>query len=82
MSTDISCNATTRQNYLRRFPWGRWNNTNTNLKLFPKTICKDPSGNKLVVTQTRNLFSNTAARMSQKQIYAYLVRNGVGPWTR
>ncbi len=80
MATDISCNW---QIYQRRFPYGRWNNTNTNLKLYKKTICRDPSGNKPpIVKQTRNLFVNTAARMSQKQMFAYLVRNGIGPYTR
>lgn len=81
MSTDISCNENARQHYQRRFPWGRWNNTNTNLKLFPKTICEDQNGKK-IVKQTRNLFSNTSVNMSQKQIFAYLVRNGIGPRTR
>ena len=78
MATDISCNW---QIYQRRFPYGRWNNTNSNLKLYKKTICKDVRGNR-IVKQTGNLFLNTANRMSQKQVYAYLIRNGIGPYTR
>jgi len=74
MATDISCNW---QIYQRRFPYGRWNNTNSNLKLYKKTICHDVRGNR-IVKQTGNLFLNTAHRMSQKQVYAYLIRNGIG----
>ena len=75
---DISCNYSI---YQQRFPYGRWNNTNTNLKLFPMTICHDVTG-KIVRKQTKNLYINTAWRMSQKQVYAFIIRNGIGPYTR
>ena len=80
-SLDISCNATDQQLYKRRFPYGRWNNTNTNLKLFPMTICRGVDG-QMIRKQTKTLFKNTAMRRSQKQTYAYLIRNGIGPYTR
>lgn len=67
--------------YQKKSPYGRWNNTNTNHKLFPMTICHGPGG-KIVRKQTKNLYINTAARMSQKQTYSFLIRNGIGPYTR
>ena len=45
------------------------------------TICRDICGN-IVRKQTKNLFKNTAMRMSQKQAYSFLMRNGIGPYTR
>lgn len=79
MATDISCNYAI---YQQRFPYGRWNNTNTNHKLFPMTICYDPTTNKTIRKQTKNLFQNTAWRMSQNQVFSFLIRNGIGPYTR
>ena len=76
-SRDISCSVIDQRLYKKRFPYGRWNNTNSNLKLFPMTIC----GN-IARKQTNNVFKNTAMRMSQKQMYSFLVRNGIGPYTR
>ena len=67
--------------YQKKSPYGRWNNTNTNHKLFPMTICQGPGG-KIIRKQTKNLYINTAARMSKKQTYAFLIRNGIGPYTR
>jgi len=74
-----------------RFPHnqrGRWNNTLTNTKLYPIiSECKaDPSCVGCVsvnpapnavrsVVQAGNLFRNTAARMSQRQIISMLTRN-------
>ena len=78
---DISCNAANYTNYQQKFPYGRWNNTNTNYKLFPMTICHGPGG-KIIRKQTKNIFINTASRMSQKQVYSFLIRNGIGPYTR
>ena len=78
---DISCSAHSWSLYEKIFPYGRWNNTNSNYKLFPITECKDVTG-KIIRTQTKNLFKNTARRMSQKQVYSFLVRNGIGPYTR
>jgi len=80
-SRDISCNIVYKQLYKKQFPYGRWNNTNSNLKLFPMTVCHDVCGN-IVRKQTKNIFQNTAMRMSQKQVYSYLIRNGIGPYTR
>ena len=80
-SRDISCSVIDQRLYKKRFPYGRWNNTNSNLKLFPMTICRDICGN-IVRKQTKNLFKNTAMRMSQKQAYSFLMRNGIGPYTR
>ena len=80
-SRDISCSVIDKRLYKNRFPYGRWNNTNSNLKLFPMTICYDVRGN-VVRKQTKNVFKNTAMRMSQKQVYSYLIRNGIGPYTR
>lgn len=80
-SRDISCSVIDQQLYKKRFPYGRWNNTSSNLKLFPMTICYDICGN-IVRKQTKNLFQNTAMRMSQKQAYSFLMRNGIGPYTR
>jgi hypothetical protein len=80
-SRDISCNIVYQQLYKKQFPYGRWNNTNSNLKLFPMTIFHDVCGN-IVRKQTKNIFQNTAMRMSQKQVYSYLMRNGIGPYTR
>jgi len=74
-------NILTDKNYKQRFPYGRWNNTNTNLKLFPMTICHGTNG-RIIKKQTKNVFKNTAMRMSQKQVYSYLIRNGIGPYTR
>jgi hypothetical protein len=81
VSLDISCNVTDKRLYKKKFPYGRWNNTNTNLKLFPMTICHGTNG-RIIKKQTKNLFKNTAMRMSQKQVYSYLIRNGIGPYTR
>ena len=67
--------------YQKKSPYGRWNNTNTNHKLFPMTICNGPGG-KIIRKQTKNLYINTAARMSKKQTYSFLIRNGIGPYTR
>ncbi len=78
---DISCSVIDQRLYKQRFPYGRWNNTNSNLKLFPMTICHDICGN-IIRKQTKNLFQNTAMRMSQKQAYSFLMRNGIGPYTR
>ena len=80
-SLDISCNASSQRYYKAIYPYGRWNNTNTNHKLFPMTICHGRHG-RIIRTQTKNLFQNTAMRMSQKQVYSYLIRNGIGPYTR
>ena len=41
--------------YQKKSPYGRWNNTNTNHKLFPMTICHGPGG-KIIRTQTKNLY--------------------------
>ena len=81
-SRDISCSVIDQRLYKKRFPYGRWNNTNSNLKLFPMTICRDICGNIVRRKQTKNLFKNTAMRMSQKQAYSFLMRNGIGPYTR
>ena len=67
--------------YQKRFPYGRWNNTGSNQKLFKMTFCTGPSG-KVITNRTRNLFKNTANRQSSKQIYSYLIKNGIGPNTR
>lgn len=68
-------------NYKKRFPDGRWNNTSSNQKLFKMTFCTGPSG-KVITNRTRNLFKNTAYRRSSKQVYSYLIKNGIGPNTR
>ena len=81
VSLDISCSVTDQRLYKQRFPYGRWNNTNTNMKLFPMTICHGING-QIIKKQTKNVFKNTARRMSQKQVYSYLIRNGIGPYTR
>ena len=78
---DISCSRIDQRLYKKKFPYGRWNNTNSNLKLFPMTIHRGTRGN-VVRKQTKNLFQNTAMRMSQKQAYSFLMRNGIGPYTR
>jgi len=80
-TNDISCNNANNAHYQQKFPYGRWNNTNTNHKLFPMTICHGPGG-KIIRKQTKNLYINTAARMSKKQTYSFLIRNGIGPYTR
>jgi len=67
---------------------GRWNNTNTNTKMYPIIYeCKtdpfcdgcdlvNPAPNRVRTTvRSGNLFSNTAARMSQRKMYSFLVRN-------
>ena len=59
----------------RRFPFGRWNNTSTNFKLFPViTQCTDISGN-VTRKQATNLFRNTTYQMSKKELYRYLTTN-------
>ena len=68
-------------NYKKRFPYGRWNNTSSNQKLFKMTFCTGPSG-KVITNRTRNLFKNTANRQSSKQVFSYLIKNGIGPNTR
>ena len=78
MSTDISCNY---QIYQQIFPYGRWNNTNSNLKLFPMTICHGPTG-KVIRKQTKNIFKNASPNISQKQQLSFLIRNGIGPYSR
>jgi hypothetical protein len=64
----------------QRFKYGRWNNTSTNLKLFPslKTskVCIDTSGN--YVTEqlgNKNIYTNTSNRMSKNKLYSYLSNN-------
>ena len=78
MSSDNSCDF---KHYKKIFPYGRWNNSTTNYKLYRRTLCISPSGN-IIVKQTKNLFKNTALQMSQKQLYSFLIRNGLGPNTR
>ena len=73
---DISCNQQSWALYSKKAPYGRWNNTNSNYKLFPLTLCRDICGN-TVRHQTRNLFKNTAMRWSQRQVYSYLMRNRI-----
>ena len=68
-----NCDTTS---YQKIFPYGRWNNTNSNYKLFPITYCRDSNGT-IIQNQTRNLFKNTAMRWSQRQVYSYLMRNRI-----
>ena len=71
MSTnqDISCNS---------FPYGRWNNTSTNLKLYRPmyNACYYTNPNFVKPHLTNNnLFSNTSYQMSKKELYSYLSKN-------
>lgn len=71
MSTnqDVSCNP---------FPYGRWNNTSTNLKLFRPmyNACYYTNPNFVKPRLTsNNLFSNTSYQMSKKELYSYLSKN-------
>ena len=58
------------QNFQREFPYGRWNNRSTNLKLFPIiSVC----GNN--IKKSGNIYRNTAKQMPQRELYAYLSKN-------
>lgn len=73
MSEFTLCNT---KNWQRKFPYGRWNNTNTNLKLFPMTICNGANG-QVIKKQTKNLYRNTSWQIPQSKMFSFLVRNQV-----
>ena len=50
-----------------RFKYGRWNNTSTNLKLFPSFTDSPMSNN--------NIFSNTSYQMKKNELFKYLSTN-------
>ena len=61
-----------------RFPYGKWNNTSTNLKLYAPLhkACyyTDPLFVKPQMVNN-NIFTNTSYQMSKKELYKYLAKN-------
>ena len=58
-----------------RFPYGKWNNTSTNLKLYAPLVNACYYNNPLFIKPqmvNNNLFTNTSYQMSKKELYKYL----------
>ena len=61
-----------------RFPYGKWNNTSTNLKLYAPLIKACYNINPLFSRPkmvNNNLFTNTTYQMSKNELYKYLSNN-------